>query len=267
MLLDYHIHLEHGPIRTDWLKQFADVASRNGIDEIGISEHIFRFYESAPMWPSWWRFPPDCSLGEYVDLIKGASHGDIPVKLGVEAEYLDGRENEIRDFLREAPWDYVIGSVHFIGEWCFDDLARESEWDDKDVNEAYRDYFALLDKAIGTGLFDIIGHPDVIKVFGRRASMDLRPLYEKVADTAAAMGVAVEVSTAGLRKPVSEMYPHPDLLGAFSRRNVPIVVSSDAHYPEHVGHEFARAVEYARAAGYCAVTRFDGRNPVQVPLG
>ena len=266
MLFDYHMHLENGPIRMDWLREFVDAAARNGIGEIGVSEHMFRFREATPVWPSWWELQPDCSLDEYVDLIQRARSLVAPVKIGVEAEYLRGREGEIRDFLEKAPWDYVIGSVHYIGEWGFDDSARKNEWDSKDVNAAYREYYGLLEEAIRSGLFDVIGHPDVIKVFGHRPTIDLGAYYDRIADAAKSCGVAVEVSTAGLRKPVKEMYPHADFLRAFARMGVPIVISSDAHYPEHVGFEFARAIEFAGSMGYRTITRFSRRIPSQVPL-
>ncbi|MGE5486058.1 MAG: histidinol-phosphatase HisJ family protein [Ignavibacteriales bacterium] len=266
VLCDYHMHLEHGPVEMAWLRRFIEVAAEKGIDEIGISEHMFRFRESSPVWPSWWTMRSDCSLAEYVDLIEQAGSMGMPVRLGVEAEYLEGHEDRIRRFLREAPWDYVIGSVHFIGEWGFDDVDGKDEWDSRDVDEAYRRYFHLLEKAMESGMFDVIGHPDVIKVFGHRPSIDLGPYYERAARAAKTSGVAIEISTAGLRKPVSEMYPHPGFLAAFRRWNVPVIISSDAHYPEHVGYEFTRAVEYARSIGYTTVTRFSARTPSQVPL-
>ncbi|MGE5541775.1 MAG: histidinol-phosphatase HisJ family protein [Bacillota bacterium] len=266
VLCDYHMHLEHGPMEMGWLGQFTKAAAQNGVDEIGISEHMFRFRESSPVWPSWWRMRADCCLTEYIRLIEQAGSMGVPVRLGIEAEYLEGYEDRIRRFLREAPWDYVIGSVHFIGEWGFDDVNGMDEWNSRDVDDAYRRYFDLLGMAIESGMFDAIAHPDVIKVFGRRPSIDLVPYYERAARAASASGVAIEISTAGLRKPVSEMYPHPGFLEAFRRWNVPVIISSDAHYPEHVGYEFDRAVEYARSMGYTTVTRFSGRTPSQVPL-
>lgn len=267
MLLDYHIHLENGPLTLEWLKRFADVALERGISEIGISEHIFKFREAAGIWPSWWRLEPDRSLRDYVDLIGGARDLGLPVRIGIEAEYLDGLEREIGGFLRGVPWDYVIGSVHFIGRWGFDDPGLKEEWDRRNVDKAYMKYFALLNKAITCGLFDMIGHPDVIKVFGHRASGDLTGEYETIAASASSSGVVMEVSTAGLRKPVGEMYPHESFLAAFARRGVPITISSDAHFPEHVGHAFPDAAEYVRRAGYSSVVRFSQRKASQVPLG
>ncbi|NPV70974.1 MAG: histidinol-phosphatase [Firmicutes bacterium] len=267
MFFDYHIHLENGPLDMEWLERFAEAAVARGVSEIGVSEHIFKFTEAGPLWPSWWRLTPDRSLEDYVDLIAAARAKNLPVKMGIECEYLTGIEKRLAAFLEGVPWDYVIGSVHFIDEWGFDDTDRLDTWDGRDVDDAYRRYFSLLDEAMTCGLFDMIGHPDVIKVFGHRASFDLRPLYDTVAATARRAGVVAEVSTAGLRKMVGEMYPHFEFLRALSREGVPIAISSDAHYPEHVGYEFAHAARYAAAAGYTRVTRFAGRKVYGEPLG
>ncbi|MCR4399187.1 MAG: PHP domain-containing protein, partial [Firmicutes bacterium] len=161
MLMDYHIHLEHGRLEMDWLRRFVDEAVGKGIAEVGVSEHMFKFYESSSLWPSWWRFKPDRYLSDYVELVSEARAMGIPVKLGVEAEYIEGLEKEIGEFLEGVPWDYVIGSVHFIGDWAFDDTEVRDEWENRDVAEAYRLYFSLLEKAIRCGLYDVIAHPDV----------------------------------------------------------------------------------------------------------
>lgn len=292
MLADYHMHLEAGPFSAPWLARFVATAKARGLAEIGISEHIYRFDdaqlaygdwwgeepraaladpESPPGTPAfaatWWRARGGQSLSDYAGLIRNFA-GELPVRLGIEADYFPGAEGAIRHVLRQAPFDYVIGSVHWIGPWGFDLLGVRGLWDGRDVDAAYRDYFSLLCQAALSGLFDIMAHPDLIKVMGQRPSpaLNLTALYHDAAEALARSGAAVEVSTAGLRKPVGELYPDPAFLRACHDRGVPLSLASDAHMPEDVGRDFERAVELARSVGYREALIFEGRRPRAAPL-
>ncbi len=296
MLVDYHMHLERGPFTPAWLDRFCQTARARGLAEIGISEHIYRFRESQDAYGAWWgevgaseRTMPDAppppgtpafaerwwtergtqSLTEYTTLVRGAAERDLPVRLGIEADYFPGTEGAIRAIVAAAPFDYVIGSVHWIGTWGFDLLGVEGLWDGRDVDQMYREYFALLAQGARSGLFNIMAHPDLIKVMGHRPStaFDLEALYAEAAEAFVAGGVAVEVSTAGLRKPVEELYPDPAFLRACRRRGVPLSLASDAHQPEDVGLDFAQAVALARDCGYREVITFAGGRGWAVPLG
>lgn len=292
MLADYHMHLEAGPFTAPWLARFVATAKSRGLAEIGISEHIYRFDEAqqaygdwwgeglpaddldreprpgtAAFAAKWWRARGGQSLAEYAGLIRNFA-GELPVRLGIEADYLPGAEAAIRRVLAQAPFDYVIGSVHWIGPWGFDLLGVRGLWDGHDIDAAYRDYFSLLCRAARTGLFDIMAHPDLIKVMGHRPSptLDLTALYHDAAEAMARGGAALEVSTAGLRKPVGELYPNPEFLRACHDRSVPLTLASDAHTPADVGRDFDRALELAQAAGYRETRVFQSRNARAVPL-
>jgi len=298
MLVDYHMHLERGPFTPAWLDRFLAVARERGVAEIGISEHIYRFTAAQEAYGAWWATgeddgaarpgeaaePPvgtpafarrwwtrrgDQSLPEYTGLLTDAAARGLPVRLGIEADYFPGAEGAIRAVLARAPFDYVIGSVHWIGPWGFDLLGVEGLWDGRDVDEAYRAYFAILCRAARSGLFNIMAHPDLIKVMGHRPSpaLDLEALYTEAAEAFAAGGAAVEVSTAGFRKPVDELYPTPAFLRACQRRGVPLSLASDAHRPEDVGLDFDQAVALARDCGYREVQMFAGGKGRAVPLG
>lgn len=272
MLADYHMHLERGGLRRDYLERFVATARARGVDEIGVTEHGYNFVEAAPLLgrPAYVAaHSRGYRVADYVELLRAAREDGLPVKLGIEMDYVPGREAEIRDFLAAYPWDFVIGSVHWLGEWGFD-LDPES-WRGRDVAEAYREYFALAERAVRSGLFDVLGHPDVIKVFGHRlppgAEAELEGYFDRLARAAAEAGVCLEVSSAGLRKPVGEIYPDARLLRRARALGVPITLASDAHEPEHVGWEYPRLVAFARAAGYRTLTVFDGRRRRQEPLG
>jgi histidinol-phosphatase (PHP family) len=296
MLVDYHMHLERGPFTPTWLDRFLATAREHGVAEIGISEHIYRFHESQEAYGAWWgeveaseQVGPDeepspgtpafaerwwtgrgtQSLREYTTLVCEARERGLPVRLGIEADYFPGAEGAIRAIVGQAPFDYVIGSVHWIGSWGFDLLGVEGLWDGRDVTQMYREYFALLGQAARSGLFHIMAHPDLIKVMGHRpsATLDLEALYAEAAEAFCAGGVAVEVSTAGLRKPVGELYPDPAFLRACQRRGVPLSLASDAHQPEDVGRDFTQAVALARDCGYREVATFSGGRRRTVALG
>jgi histidinol-phosphatase (PHP family) len=263
---DYHMHLRNGreEIAHDtWsVEPFVEAARAAGVDEIGFTEHVYYFRQTRPLWTVPYQ-TERCvyDLEPYVEAIVQARGRGLPVKLGLEVDYVAGREDETRELLSPYPWDYLLGSIHFIDGFGIDGEPRLL--DAVGVEEAWRRYFETLGAAAGSGLFDSLSHPDLVKIFGERAdSFD----YGPVADAIAAAGVAVEVSTAGLRKPVGELYPHPEFLAACRERDIPVTLGSDAHSPDVVGRDFDRARKLLRSAGYKTVTVFERRQARQEPL-
>ena len=158
--------------------------------------------------------------------------------------------------LGEYPWDYVIGSVHYLGAWGFDNPEFVDEYERRDLGQLYRHYAALMEGAARSGLFDAIGHLDLPKKFGHRAPDDSALL--RVLGVVAGLGLALDFNTAGWRKPVAEAYPAPNLVRAAAERGIPFVLGSDAHAPGEVGYRFGDALEVIREAGGQVVT-FRGR--------
>ena len=267
MIVDYHMHLrnERGEIahEVDAIEPFVETAIARGVDEIGLSEHGYYFTQLRALWT----MPNQLErcvydLDAYVGAILQARERGQPVKLGLEVDYVQGREGEARELLASYPWDYLLGSVHWIDGYGIDGEPRLL--DEVGVEAAWNHYFETLADAARSRLFDSLSHPDLVKIFGERpASFD----YGDIADAICESGVAVEVSTAGLRKPVGELYPHPDFLAACRARGVPVTTGSDAHTPDLVGRDFDRARELLRSAGYETVTVFDRRHARQEPLG
>jgi histidinol-phosphatase (PHP family) len=267
VIVDYHMHLRNGreEIAHDiWsVEPFVEAARTARVDEIGFTEHVYYFRQTRSLWTVPYQ-TERCvyDLESYVEAIAQARDRGLPVKLGLEVDYVPGREDEMRELLAPYPWDYLLGSIHFI-----DGLGVDGEprlLDAVGVDEAWRRYFETLAGAASSGLFNSLSHPDLVKIFGERAqSFDYAPVAEAIAES----GVAVEVSTAGLRKPVHELYPHPDFLAACRERGVPVTLGSDAHSPDVVGRDFDRARELLRSAGYETVTVFERRRARQEPLG
>jgi histidinol-phosphatase (PHP family) len=267
VIVDYHMHLrderEEIAHEQSAVEPFVEQARAAGVDEICFTEHVYYFTQTRTLWTVPYQIER-CSydLDTYVDAVLAARAAGLPVKLGLEVDYVGGREDETRALLAPYPWDFLLGSVHFIDGLGVDGAPRLV--DEVGVAETWRRYFETLARAAQSGLFDSLSHPDLPKVFGDRVDgFD----YTEIADAIAGTGVAVEVSTAGLRKPVGELYPHPDFLAACHARGVPATLASDAHKPSLVGRDFDLARELLRSAGYDTITVFDRREARQEPLG
>lgn len=261
-LIDCHIHTERCGHATGRVDDYIRAAVERGLVGIAITEHLALPEELDPHRHL---SMPACDLEDYlveVDLT-AQRYPEITVVTGLEADYLPDRVAQTATALAQARERadgarFVLGSVHFIEGWAFDDPHHLDEWDSKDVDAVWRRYFELWCDAARTGLFDCMAHPDLPKKFGHRPTFDARELYGEAASVAASNGVAVEVSTAGLRKPVGELYPTHDLLVAFRAAGVPVTVGSDAHEPAEVGFAIAQAYDAAMRAGYTEVQFPDG---------
>jgi len=259
---------EEGPLdhRVEAVEPYVDSARAAGVDEICFTEHVYYFRQTRPLWEVPYQIERCVyDIEPYVDAVLEAKRRGLPVKLGLEVDYARGREEESRVLLEPYPWDYLLGSIHFIEGLGVDGEPRLI--DTVGVDAAWQRYFDELAAAAGSGLFDSLSHPDLVKVYGRRPDRELeKELHEQAAVAIAASGVAVEVSTAGLRKPVGELYPDPHFLEVCRQRGVPVTVASDAHGPSLVGRDFDLARALLRSAGYDTITLFERRQARQVPL-
>jgi histidinol-phosphatase (PHP family) len=264
LIVDYHMHLRAPDGSLDHtvaaVERFVELAEARGIDEIGFSEHVYYFEETRPLWSTPYHLER-CRyrIEPYIDAIVEAKRQGMPVKLGLEVDYEPDREEATRELLAPYPWDYVIGSIHFIDGRGID--GEPSLVAEAGVEEAWRLYYDTLGRAARSGLFDTLAHPDLVKMFGPEIPWDWAAVAENLD------GVRLEVSSAGLHKPHRKLYPNAALLSAARARGVEITLASDAHVPANVGRDLDRAIERARAAGYGTVTVFEGREARQEPLG
>lgn len=260
MIVDYHMHLRDEAERLSFtagaIERFVETAGRRGIDEIGFTEHVYYFRQTEPVWTLQYQ-TERCryDLDEYVGAVMEAKRRGLPVKLGLEVDWWPPRNDWIAEALAPYPWDFLLGSVHWLGDESVDSPPGLSE---------ARPYFSAVVEAARSGHFDALSHLDLVKIFG------LRPepaQYDGAVEAIADSGCAVEVSTAGWRKPVGEVYPAAELLRLLHDRGVPITLASDAHLPHLVGEDFDQALAHARDAGYETVTVYEGRRGRQEPLG
>jgi histidinol-phosphatase (PHP family) len=262
---DYHTHTPLCRHATGEPVELAAQAVRLGLREIGFSDH-------NPMprddFDDWRMRAGD--LDTYVAQVEKARRAfpDLVIKLALEVDYIPGYEDWVRDLARRHPWDYLIGSVHYVSEsWAIDNPHRLSEWKGRDPWEVWSAYFERLTMAAGSGLFDIIGHADLCKKFCFYPKQDCTPLFTRFLEAAKRHDVAMELNTAGLRKDCQEIYPSPAIVKLAAQTGVPITFASDAHAPAEVGLNFADAVALARSAGYTQYCQFTQRRRSLAALG
>jgi histidinol-phosphatase (PHP family) len=261
---DYHMHTPLCHHATGEPTELAAQAVRSGLKEIGFSEHSPMARDDFDDWRM-----AMADLEPYVAKVEQArrDHPNLVIKLALEVDYLPGHEDWIRDLAAQHPWDYFIGSVHYISEsWDIDNPAKISEWKHREPMEVWTAYFERLTMAADSGLFDIIGHADLCKKFCFYPKQDCSPLFSRFLQAAKRRGVAVELNTAGLRKDCKEIYPSARIVHMAAQAGVPITFGSDAHAPAEVGMNFAEAVQLAHSAGYTHYCRFTGRTREDVRI-
>ena len=273
VLTDYHLHLRPDEPGTpperyftaENVERYREAAAAAGVEELGVSEHVYRFSQALELWrhPFWEEQARD-DLDAYCEFVRGAG-----LKLGVECDFVPGAEDRTANLLEARGFDYVVGSVHFVGEAAVDHEGWDV-WEGRgDADEVWRRYFEALAECARSGLFDILAHPDLVKVWGRARpapERDPRRYYEPAVEAIAASGIAVEISTAGLRKPVGELYPSRAFAEMCVEAGAPFALSSDAHLPEQVGFGYDRALEFLGELGVGEICVFEGRQRRLVPL-
>ncbi len=274
MLTDYHVHLRRdaegtsaaGAFTVANAERYRAAASEHGIAELGVSEHVHRFSAALDVWDHpFWRASAVDDLDAYCEFVRERTD----LRLGIEADFVPGREDRMANLLDGRDWDYVIGSVHFIGDGAVDDPAYDV-YRSLSPEQVWRRYFETLAEAARSGLFDVLAHPDLVKIWGAerpRPEGDVRRWYEPAIEAIAESGIAVEVSTAGLRKPVGEIYPSRAFLELCVEAGCPIALSSDAHAPEDVGHGYAAALELLADVGVRELCVFERRARRLEPIG
>jgi histidinol-phosphatase (PHP family) len=275
MLTDYHLHLRSDDTDASAEEHFTQanveryraVAEDLGISELGVSEHVYRFTQALEVWrhPFWERYAHD-DLDSYCGFVREQTD----LRLGIEADFVPGAEDRMANLLEARDFDYVIGSVHFMRDGAVD-MDDYSVWDSgQGADEIWRRYFQTIGEAAASGLFDVLAHPDLVKVWGGERPLpegDLRRYYELAMDGIAESGIAVEVSTAGLRKRVAELYPAPAFLSMALEAGAPVALSSDAHRPQDVGAGYDRALELLDELGVQELCVFERRERRMEPVG
>lgn len=262
-LIDYHIHTPRCGHATGAMRDYVLSAIEAGLAEMGFADHFPLIHLSDPHLAMGLEEVP--SYIEEVERLRAEFPG-FPIRLGIEADYVPEVLDRLEELLGEYSFDYVYGSVHFVDGWAFDDPRNLAQYRGRDLGLLYRRYFETLADAAECGLFDALPHPDLVKKFGFRPDEDLGEVYRECLERVARTGLAVELNTSGLRKPVREVYPAPGFLRRSRELGIPVTLGSDAHSPDEVGRDFNLALSLLEEAGYDSITVFRGRKGEQRPL-
>ncbi len=265
-MIDYHLHTARCCHAAGTLEEYLTEAEKKCLEEIGFADHFplgllgYEPRKQVTMHPE--------ELETYmnqVNVLKKRS-SSISIKLGIEIDYLPGYEDRINELLGRFEFDYVIGSIHFIGDWDFTHPVYADDYKHKDLEEIYRHYYELVSQAIKSGLFDIIGHIDVVKKFGYRPASNFDSTRLAIARLLKETNTCLELNTAGKDAPVGEFYPDRDFLALCCAEGVDITLGSDAHAPDQVGRYFTEALELLKQTGYRSLTLFKQREKIAQPL-
>jgi len=268
-LPDYHVHTRRCGHAGGASEDFVRRALALGLREIAFTDHVPLYFLPLE------RRDPKLAMGEEefddyvaeVEALRRAFAGEIPVRLGLEADYAEGREEDLKHWLARADWDVVLGSVHWVaGGWIDDPSTSPARFDREGVGALYGEYYRLLALAARSGLFDVLTHFDLPKKHGHRPAAPFVEAEEAALAAAKTAGCAIEISSAGLRKPVAELYPEPRLLARAAALGIPVTFSSDAHAPAEVGWGYASTLAAAREAGVREFVTFEKRRKRFHPL-
>ena len=288
-MIDYHLHLWPHSESSVWfeLDQIADYceqAQGRGVSELALTEHAHRFVDvRATVGDFWTRagheptsaamaeyfdFHARNSLEEYVDLALRAKNSGLPVKIGLEVDYFRGQMDDVSALLAQYPFDVLIGSVHWLGTWQFDDYTNEThlaQWSVRDIDQAWRDYAEALGELADTHSVDVLAHPDLIKVAGY-VTKTPEPVWDAITEAAITADVSVECSSAGWSKPVAEQYPAEGLLDRLVARGATFTTASDAHRLDRVADRSDDLASLLEARGVTELASYEQRRRVMVPL-
>ncbi|MGH9089075.1 MAG: PHP domain-containing protein [Acidimicrobiales bacterium] len=287
-MLDYHLHLwphdrRDTPLALDQVAAYCERAAAAGVVEVALTEHLFRFAQAERLVGNFWQGAPPAlaqsmaaywdhharaDLDRYVETVLAAKRAGLPVVLGLEVDYYPDRMTAVAELLAGYPFDVLLGSVHWLAAWRFDDLddpVSLAEWPARRVDDVWTGYATAMEELAASGACDVLAHPDLVKVAGHRPDHPAE-WWDRIAEAAARHHLAAEVSSAGWRKPVREQYPAEPLLVRLAARGVPLTTASDAHRLEEVADRADDLRALLAAAGVDRLQGFRRRQGHTVPL-
>jgi len=257
MLIDLHNHTPLCKHATGEPEEYIVKAIEKGIEVYGFADH-------APMEFDY-KYRMDFNeMDKYEQKIISLSqkYDNIKILLGYEVDFTPVVDKRVL----ERNVDYLIGSVHFLDNWGFDNPEFIKEWQNRDVDDIYEEYFSLIEKMANSKLFNIVGHIDLVKVFGHKPKKNIKDIAKNAIKAIKKADMAVEINTAGLRKPVKELYPSDEILQMLLEEKIDITFSSDAHSPEQVGFMLEDAVKKAKDLGFESAVYFEKKSKKVVKL-
>jgi len=268
MLIDYHTHHERCGHAEGTLREYIEQAIEIGLDQLGLSDHMPVIHILKH------KLLPGVGmevheLEEYVQEaidLKQEYKNDIEIKVGLEADYIEGYEEEIQKLLSPYPFDYLIGSVHFLGEWDFSDSRQMDGWRKSSLDDIFKAYYFTVQKAAKSGLYDIVGHFDVIKKFGHVPENEIDSLIDQTLEIIKEQNMVMEINTSGLFKTVKEIFPAPSIIEKALNKQIPFTLGSDAHHPSQLQIGLKEGTRVIKEMGITHLATFDQRKKIMVEI-
>jgi histidinol-phosphatase (PHP family) len=287
-VLDYHLHLwpheqRDVALTLDQIAAYCERAQAAGVVEVALTEHLFRFTQSRALMEGlfadeppalrqsmddYWDHHARTDLDDYVELAVAAKAAGLPVVVGLEVDHYRGRMDRVHALVAGYPFDVLLGSVHWVGAWRFDDISdalHMGEWSIRDVDNAWAEYTEAIEELAASGTCDVLAHPDLVKVAGHRPAQPTE-WWDRLAEAAARTGMAAEVSSAGWRKPCAEQYPARPLLERMAALGVGFTTASDAHRLEQVADRSGDLRAILADLGVDQLRAYSGRLARPVPV-
>jgi histidinol-phosphatase (PHP family) len=262
-MIDNHIHTRLCRHAEGEIDAYVESAISRGITEISFTDHIplpdnFDIAHRMAM----------SEMDQYATMVRRVQekYPEIHINFGVEADYYKGFEEFLFRFLAHYPFDVVIMSLHFIRGWENDNWVFSYDFPDRPVSDVYREYLSVMREGIRTGLFDVIGHADLVKSGGRSLISETPAEVAAMLDTVVAAGMAVEINTSGHRRDIRQTYPSLDWLPLLLEKRVPLTMGSDAHSPEQIGLHFHETISDLKKAGVQKLVRYRRRSAEYINL-
>lgn len=285
MLIDYHMHWEYGKYEENWVKDFFIQAKKMGLKEIGITEHTHGFKEFEELyyeelilddteignfqkkWLNNNKTKFVHTLDEYQNFVKMLKSKGYPIKIGLEVCNFKNQQ-KVMEILSKYEWDYLIVSIHFIKGWGFDFEILKNKFNEKPLEEIWQDYYEEIENVAKTKFYDVLGHPFNLRLFENIPNKeDIDHILHKTAKILKENNMIVDINTGTFhRYPIKEITPYKDFMKYVKKYNIPVILSSDAHYSEHVGYMIKEASEYAKSFGINKIVMFDKRKRINIKL-
>ena len=283
MKFDYHMHFEKGDYKVEWAKEFFEAAKKRGLNEIGITEHAHTFPEFEDLyyedlilddsfvgsfqkkWLKTNKFKH--TIDDYFNFMAKLREYGYEAKIGIEVCNFQNQA-KVREILDKYPFDYVIGSIHFIRGWAYDSEEIKAEWQQHSLEDIYEWYTQEIEHLCAGGLYDVLGHPFNIRLYKYFPDFDVTPYLLRAVQALKKADMGIDVNTGTYyRYPVQEISPYGDFLKLAKEYELPIITSSDAHKPEDCGAYIDDAIKYVKEYGYIEGMTFNKRKRTMVPLG
>lgn len=291
-MIDYHLHLwphteRDSSLAVEHLIQYFEKAAESGITEIAVTEHLFRFKQADWLLSKWWNSQDDpmylrhsmenywyfhigADLDKYVETVLKAKAINSSIKLGLEVDFYPGQMDRVSKLLSDYPFDVLLGSVHWIKTWRFDDLddpISMKEWNLRDAKKAWQDYLNSFEELVRCGCVDVVAHPDLIKVTGVFPDEGFKKEFEdSVVSVIHNYKTVTELSSAGFRKPIKEQYPSVSILKQLAQKDTKFTLASDAHSLKDVGDQISDLAKLLSSFGIDKLASFEKRTVNEISL-